>query len=188
MFASFSRLRVAAVCLAFAFTSSAQDTPSLPRPADSLRAMTRAAATIFRGTVVSVARVPANRPDQVEAVEITFHVDEAIRGTTTGATLRIREWAGLWTSAERYRAGEKLVLFLYPTSRLGLTSPVFGELGRLPVDDAGRVLLRVQPTDSNSRVPNAEPVLPSMPAAGRQSSRSLSPRDFRLAIRRAAQE
>jgi hypothetical protein len=32
-----------------------------------------------------------------------------------------------------------VLLFLYPASRLGLTSPVGGPLGRFHVDNAGRV-------------------------------------------------
>jgi len=35
-----------------------------------------------------------------------------------------------------------VLLFLYPNSKLGLTSPVGGALGRYRVDNAGRVLVR----------------------------------------------
>ena len=57
-------------------------------------------------------------------------------------TVEIKEWAGLWQSGERYRPGERVLLFLYPPSRLGLTSPVANRAGRFEVDRAGRVTLK----------------------------------------------
>ncbi|GAC1428679.1 MAG: hypothetical protein NVS1B11_11280 [Terriglobales bacterium] len=43
---------------------------------------------------------------------------------------------------DRYFVGERLLLFLYPPSKLGLTSPVGGSLGRFNLDSAGNVALR----------------------------------------------
>jgi hypothetical protein len=71
-------------------------------------------------------------------VEITFHVDRGVRGVQTGRTLKIREWMGVWEFGQRYRLGEKVFLFLYPTSKLGLTSVVGGTQGRFPI--RGRVV------------------------------------------------
>jgi len=97
---------------------------------------------IFAGTVKSIERVaPAGR-NGVATMRITFHVDKAIQGVRAGQTLVIREWAGLWEFGERYRAGEHVVLFLYPPSKLGLTSPVHGSLGRFQVTEDGQVSLR----------------------------------------------
>jgi len=45
---------------------------------------------------------------------------------------------------ERYQPGEQVVLFLYPASSLGLTSPVGGEMGRFQVDKVGRVALKTE--------------------------------------------
>jgi hypothetical protein len=67
-----------------------------------------------------------------------------MRGTTPGASLTIREWAGLWTSGERYRVGERVLLFLYSPSKLGLTSPVAGALGRFGMDSQGRIVMNAQ--------------------------------------------
>ncbi len=36
-----------------------------------------------------------------------------MRGTAPGQSLTIHEWAGLWLSGERYRVGERVLLFLY---------------------------------------------------------------------------
>lgn len=110
-------------------------------PKPSLIRMTRSSGYIFAGTVTGVAPVKAGRANQVPAVEISFHVDRAVRGVRSGQTLRIREWAGLWRAGERYRVGEKMFLFLYRPSKLGLTSPVGGAMGRLRLDAKGQVAL-----------------------------------------------
>ncbi|MGH9810388.1 MAG: hypothetical protein ACRD9W_24600 [Terriglobia bacterium] len=75
---------------------------------------------------------------------ITFHVDHAIRGATPGENLTISQWVGLWSSGQRYRIGERVALFLYPSSSLGLTSSVSGPMGRFEVDAAHRVLISEQ--------------------------------------------
>jgi hypothetical protein len=112
----------------------------LPTPV-SFPGIVRAAGLIFSGTVTNVERRPATRASAVETVEVTFHVDNAIRGATSGEDLTISQWIGLWTSGQRYRVGERVLLFLYPPSKLGLTSSVAGPLGRFNVDPWGRVLL-----------------------------------------------
>ena len=110
--------------------------PFLPHP----RPLTRSSGYIFAGTVKSVERAAAKGHD-VATVLINFHVDQAMRGVQAGQTLAIREWAGLWESGERYRKGEQVLLFLYPPSKLGLTSPVGGALGRFPIGRDGQVAL-----------------------------------------------
>jgi len=81
-----------------------------------------------------------NRADPASST-ITFRVEHAIRGTVAGQSLTIHEWAGLWSSGERYRVGEHVLLFLYSPSRLGLTSPVAGAMGRFALDSQGQVML-----------------------------------------------
>ena len=103
-----------------------------------------AAGTIFSGTVISVAHLPASRGRAVGAVAITFHVENAIRGVTPGKDFTIRQWIGLWSGGQRYQVGERLLLFLYPPSRLGLTSIVAGALGRFAVDGWGHILISPQ--------------------------------------------
>ena len=67
-----------------------------------------------------------------------------MRGTSPGQSLTIHEWGGLWTGGERYRVGEHVLLFLYAPSKLGLTSPVAGALGRFAMDSQGGVVLNAQ--------------------------------------------
>ena len=162
-----------------------------PPPVDSLRPrlptatppgtigfplIARAAGTIFFGTVIAVARRPAARGQSLETVAITFHIQNAIRGATPGQDLTISQWIGLWSGGQRYRVGERVLLFLYPPSKLGLTSSVGGEMGRFPIDLWGRVLLSTQHLSAF----RADPVL------GGKSRVTLS--DFAMAIRRASLE
>ena len=114
--------------------------PALPA-ASILARLARSSAYIFSGTVLAVERIPPDGGGSVASVQVTFHVDQGILGIKTGQSLRIREWAGLWESGERYRPGERLLLFLHRPSRLGLTSPVGGALGKFKVDSGGAVVL-----------------------------------------------
>jgi hypothetical protein len=118
--------------------------PGTPPGIIDFRILARAAGTIFSGTVVSIARRPATRGQTVETVAITFHIENAIRGATPGEDLTISQWIGLWSGGQRYRVGERVLLFLYPPSKLGLTSSVAGPVGRFMIDPWGRVLLSAQ--------------------------------------------
>jgi hypothetical protein len=62
-------------------------------------------------------------------------------GVRAGQTLAIREWAALWELGERYRSGEGVLLFLYPPSKLGLTSPAMGPWGRFRIGPDGQVVI-----------------------------------------------
>lgn len=135
-----------------------------------------AAGTIFSGTVTSIARRPATSGQSVETVAITFHIDNAIRGATPGENLTISQWIGLWSGGQRYRIGERVLLFLYPPSKLGLTSSVAGGMGRFTIDRRGRVLLAAHHLSAF----RADPVL------GGKSRVPFS--DFALAVRRASGE
>ena len=108
--------------------------PQHPRP------VTQSSGYIFAGTVKSVERV-APKGNGVATVQINFHVDQGLRGVRTGQMLAVREWAGLWESGENYRLGERVLLFLYPPSKLGLTSPVQGPMGRFKIGPDGQVVL-----------------------------------------------
>jgi len=111
--------------------------------APDLRAVVHRSGTIFVGKVVSIE--PPTGPCCLTSVRVTFMVEQAMRGDViVGEHFSIREWPGLWTAGPRYRVGERLVLFLYPPSKLGLTSPVDGKWGRVPVTRDG--VIRLWPT------------------------------------------
>lgn len=151
--------------------------PERSSPGDpGLTQLTRAAGMIFSGTVTGVTRGRADARSSLATVAITFRVDNAMRGAFSGQSLTITEWIGLWSSGQRYRVGERVLLFLYPRSKLGLTSPVGASLGRFRVDGAGRVLFSSQQLTAFVQ----DPVL------GGRSQIRLS--DFASAVKRASEE
>src|SRR5580692_213630 len=138
--------------------------------------LARAAGTIFSGTVTSIRRQPASQSEAVETVAITFHVENGIRGATPGQALTISQWIGLWSSGQRYRVGERVLLFLYPPSKLGLTSCVAGALGRFTIDARGHVVLSAQHLSA----------FRENPVLGGKSRVRFG--DFALAVRQAGEE
>ena len=138
--------------------------------------MARTAGIIFSGTVTRIERHPANNSQPAATVAITFHVENAIRGATPGQDLTILQWIGVWSSGQRYRVGERVFLFLYPPSRLGLTSTVGGPMGRFTIDPWGRIPLTAQHLSAF----RTDPVL------GGKSLVRFS--DFAFAVRQASRE
>lgn len=151
--------------------------PPLPPPGVfGLPQLVRAAGMIFSGTVTKIERHPATLGQSLETVAVTFHIENAIRGATSGRELTVTQWMGLWSSGQRYRVGEHVLLFLYPNSKLRLTSCVGGMLGHFAMDLSGQVLLTTEQLTALQR----DPVLGGKPRA-RFS-------DFARAVRQANEE
>ena len=107
------------------FAGTVLATPSGLSPSDS---------TVPTSTMLS----PADQsPGAISAIELTFRVDEPIAGVDRGQVLTIHEWAGAWAMHRPMNKGQHLLIFLYPPSRLGLTSPVGGALGQVALDSSG---------------------------------------------------
>jgi hypothetical protein len=113
--------------------------------------LSRRAGLIFAGTVLAAAAqtvttqtaatdraVPAGIPAATPAVQLTFRVDHAIAGVERGQILTIHEWAGAWSMHRPMSSGQHILIFLYPLSRLGFTSPVGGSLGQVALDSSGK--------------------------------------------------
>ncbi len=77
-------------------------------------------------------------PGAIPAVQLRFRVDEAVAGVERGQVLTIHEWAGAWSMHRPMSKGQHILIFLYPPSRLGLTSPVGGSLGQVFLDSSGK--------------------------------------------------
>jgi len=113
----------------------AQATPPQTTP-EALRAMARQAGVIFTGEVKEVRRLPA-AGGATGVVEIDFAVEDAIRGVS-GGVYTVREWAGLWPAEdEPFRVGQRYLMLLYPSSAAGLSSPVGGMDGAIPIRGTG---------------------------------------------------
>jgi hypothetical protein len=128
---------MAAMALFAASFSRAQDAPaaSLPMPRtveDVLHGMSDQADVIFLGEVI-VVRAHEDEGVASGCVEVDFRVDRAIRGVS-GDTYTLREWAGLWSgNARRYQPGERLLMLLHAPGISGLSSPVDGTDGAIPI-------------------------------------------------------
>ncbi len=102
----------------------------------ALHIMSDIAPVIFVGTVTDIHRTESLGMG-AGAVEIRFAVEQAIRGCS-GSTYILREWGGLWTANDsRYRVGQRLLLLLHAPGATGLSSPVGGMDGAIPVRASG---------------------------------------------------
>jgi len=100
------------------------------------------AGMIFAGTVLTAA-IQTAAPDRAVSaaaptVQLSFRVDQAIAGVEQGQILTIHEWAGAWSMHRPMSSGQHILIFLYPLSRLGFTSPVGGSLGQVALDPTGK--------------------------------------------------
>jgi len=95
----------------------------------ALRSLAARAGVVFVGQVRSVERKGG-------VVEVQFRVDQPVLGmggTAAGGVYTLREWAGLWADQPRYRPGQRAMVFLYPPNAAGLSSPVDGMDGVVPL-------------------------------------------------------
>lgn len=133
-------------CAAGAGQVEATSGPSaVPRTAmDALREMEARAGVVFAGEVMSI-RIEG--PDAAGGlsefggdgvVDVSLQVEDAIRGCSPGQRYVLREWAALWRNQPgRYRVGQRAVWLLYPPNAGGLSSPVGGMMGVLPMSGRG---------------------------------------------------
>lgn len=104
--------------------------------------LARRAGMVFAGTVLTSAPQTLRTDRAPSTVELSFRIDRAIAGVQAGQILTIHEWMGAWSRHRPMRPGDHVLLFLYPPSRLGLTSPVGGSLGQIALDSSGQRVLR----------------------------------------------
>ena len=126
---------------------SLSEAASLTAAPLDLQLLTKRAALIFSGTVITIKLEAGKAGNSSGAlVRITFHVDEGIRGVNTGEETTIQEWQGLWarSGGQRYRTGDRVLVFYHERSALGLTSPVSGEAGRFLIREDARVVLTAE--------------------------------------------
>lgn len=100
---------------------------------DELHAMFQQAAVIFSGRVVSVQkRSAADSPNGW--VEVQFQIEQAVRGCLGQSSYMLREWSGLWSRGVQYKVGQQFLMLLHAPSASGLSSPVGGQDGAIPVN------------------------------------------------------
>src|SRR5208283_5936944 len=139
--------------------------------------LSRRAGMIFAGTVLSTTPQAANvqptgrSAGATPAIELRFRIEEAIAGVDPGQVLTIHEWTGAWTMHRPMSKGQHILIFLYPPSRLGLTSPVGGSLGQVALDPTGKNVSQpekpnVREPDANSKLQDASSPRPRVTVAG----------------------
>lgn len=94
--------------------------------AAEFRSLASHASTIFVGRIVAIERKGG-------VVEVTFRIEAPVAGQVAPVYV-LREWAGLWPPGHsRYTAGQRVLAFLHSSSAAGLSSPVHGAEGLVPV-------------------------------------------------------
>lgn len=99
--------------------------------------ISRRAGIVFAGTMLADDTTAGRTDRGIPSITLRFRVDRAIAGVEPGQILTIHEWTGAWSLQKPMRRGERLLLFLYPPSSLGLTSPVGGFSGQVRLDSTG---------------------------------------------------
>jgi len=128
--------------MAFSVLCSARPAAAIGRRLD-LATMTKQAGTIVTGRIVGLREGRHPRYNHIRVLNVTVQVSEMIKGT--GASqFTFMQFGGRATAAgsgkslsmaqslpdlPAYRVGEEVVLFLYPASHVGFTSPVGGDQG-----------------------------------------------------------
>ena len=146
--------------------------------------LSRRAGMIFAGTVLTAASQTAATDRAVTAVQLSFRVDRAIAGVERGQILTIHEWAGAWSMHRPMSGGQHILIFLYPPSRLGFTSPVGGSLGQVALDPSGKSVSKDAQKPATARGLRNAASPPPVPG----DARSVSVVQLERAIRSARSE
>jgi hypothetical protein len=122
-------LRIMALAGVLAAGVACGQTASAPETVlDVLHDFSDKAGVIFAGQVLEVRRPGTG------VMEVEFRVDEAVRGCSVGTPFVLREWDGLWAGGSpRYRVGQRLLMLLHAPSAAGMSSPVGGMDGAIPI-------------------------------------------------------
>jgi len=98
----------------------------------ALHAMSQLAAVIFTGQVVAV-RQRQGINGATGVFEIDFAVEDAVQGVSS-SLYTLREWAGLWPSGNQpFRVGQCFLMLLHAPGPAGLSSPIGGTDGAVPL-------------------------------------------------------
>ena len=132
----------------------AADPQTAPTQEAVLRALFDNAGAIFTGQVTAIRETPYS-----SIIEVDFHVEESIRGTQN-STHTLRQWIThpLFLDAP-YQLGERNLLFLHALTLSGLSSPVGGQIGEIPLQNQSIDLRWLQTRVERIAPPNLHPIL-----------------------------
>lgn len=102
------------------------------------------AGMVFAGTVMNSRAQEVGTARTVPSTELSFRIDRAIAGVKSGHVLTIHEWQGAISRHRSLRNGDHVLLFLYPPSRLGFTSPIGGSQGQISLNGSEKDLDKLE--------------------------------------------
>ena len=101
-----------------------------------LKEITNSADRIFAGVCTKAKEIENDPASNLRIVKYTFKITEGIKGVTKKSEITFNQWKPT-TNDGGYLIGKKYVIFLYPSSSLGLTSPVGFLQGKFYVEKKG---------------------------------------------------
>jgi hypothetical protein len=192
----FAALACVALCTWSVFAPAQSDEAIAERVlGPQWKQLSRRAGMIFAGTVLSAgpqtsttasAKMSTRLDRTLPVTELTFRVDRPIAGVEPGQILKIHEWTGAWSMQRPMHRGERILIFLYPPSRLGLTSPVGGWRGQIALDASGQNILEPEPRAFPGARDDRSPTL--SPTARKTPNPSITVIQLKRAIRAARGE
>ena len=93
---------------------------------------------IFTGICTDVEEIEQDPESRLPVFKYTFKITESIKGLNGKEEVTFKQWKPTARSAG-YEAGKKYILFLYPNSERGLTSPVGFLQGQFEVEKKGLI-------------------------------------------------
>lgn len=102
----------------------------------NLEEITTAADRIFTGTCINKEEIEEDSESGLSVIKYTFKITQGLKGTGDKEKISFKQWQPLIRGAS-YTLGKKYVLFLYPNSKKGLTSPVGLAQGQFDIEQRG---------------------------------------------------
>ena len=131
-----------ACLMILALSSHSNSMTVLPMNLDQ---MTQDSGKIIHGKVVGI-REEIHETLGIPVSVISVQIEECLKGDATGQ-VQFRQVKGMGLPV--YRQGDEIVIFLYPESKVGVTSPVGGDQG----------LFKVMATQEGKKIKNLYPHL-----------------------------
>ena len=104
----------------------------------NLEEITSASDRIFTGICTNVEEIEDDLKSKLPVVKYTFKITEAIKGLQEKEEITFKQWQPTTKDAS-YEVEKKHILFLYPNSERGLTSPVGFLQGQFKVAKKGLI-------------------------------------------------
>lgn len=89
---------------------------------------------IFTGKCIKLKEIKKDPESKLSIIKYTFKISEGIKGVGNKKEISFKQWLPT-TRESGYEIGKKYILFLYPNSEIGLTSPVGVSQGKFNIEE-----------------------------------------------------